>query len=196
MHPKISFITPTIARDSLTTACDSLLAQTYQNWEQIVVVDSIRQKRDWHNLVPQDARIHVVEYVRRTDGNDCGNSARHVGWCFASGDYLAYLDDDNYMYNDRALQQIVEQIDGEDVILFPIMFVGGYFPAETPPTVDHIDTGQIFHKKYIGGSPVQWMVEPGLSNDGIFISNCWSCAESKTALKGEPLIRHVGRNYG
>ncbi len=95
-----SIIIPTIGRDSLQRAVSSVLDQlfTSASFEVIVVNDSGKSlpEEPWMN----DPRLTLVQTVRR---ERC--VARNTGAAIAKGDYLFFLDDDDWLLQD-ALQNL------------------------------------------------------------------------------------------
>ena len=87
-----SVIIPTIGRESVRRAVTSVLDQSFSaaEVEVIVVNDSGRdlQPADWL----QDRHVQVVHTQRRER-----NFARNTGAAVAKGDYLWFLDDDDWM---------------------------------------------------------------------------------------------------
>jgi glycosyltransferase involved in cell wall biosynthesis len=72
---------------------ESVLAQSYRNWELVVVVDGAEDGTLRVLEAFDDARVHVLE---REHGGQA--AARNAGLDKASGDFVVYLDDDNVMY--------------------------------------------------------------------------------------------------
>ncbi len=103
-NPLVSVIIPTFnATGRLQKAIDSVLKQTYRNFEIIVVDD---------NDEGSDGRKKTESIMRRYDGkgmikylkhehNRNGSAARNTGLNVSSGDYLAFLDDDDEYYPAR-----------------------------------------------------------------------------------------------
>jgi len=95
-HPKVTVITTTFNRPrELETALQSIRAQTYHNWEAIVVNDG-----------GQDVS-HVIEGLddkrfKYTNSKHLGRpEALNLGLKQATGKYVAYLDDDDIWYPDH-----------------------------------------------------------------------------------------------
>lgn len=92
--PKVSIIMPTHNRVArLSTAIASVKAQSYSNWELVVVDDDSRDTTADFLETVDDARIVKLRTVR---GSACGS--RNVGLDHATGEIIAYLDDDNTMH--------------------------------------------------------------------------------------------------
>lgn len=95
---KVSVITPTYKRsDYLNEAIDSVLSQTYQNIE-IIVVDDNGNESEYRDktriLMEQYADNPKVQYVMLPK-NVGGAMARNAGIEKATGDLIAFLDDDD-----------------------------------------------------------------------------------------------------
>lgn len=92
--PKVSVIMPTHNRAArLPTAIASVKAQSYSNWELVVIDDDSQDTTADFLETLDDARIVKLRTVR---GSACGS--RNVGLDHATGDIIAYLDDDNTMH--------------------------------------------------------------------------------------------------
>ena len=95
-----SIILPTFnRRDSLTRALDSVAAQTYTDWELLVVDDG--SSDDTVNMVlgRDDPRIRYITQVSAGE-----SAARNTGLDLARGDYITFLDsDDEWLPNFLAL---------------------------------------------------------------------------------------------
>lgn len=94
--PEISVIIPAYcAADHLHVSVDSLLAQTYHDFEAIIVEDcspdSGATLAEAHRLAGLDSRISVY----RTDRNEGCGGARNVGMRHARGRYITFLDADD-----------------------------------------------------------------------------------------------------
>lgn len=101
LKPKVSVIIPTHNRAALVTeAINSVLAQTFKDFELIVVDDgSTDNTRD--ALKGYADRIHYIyqENQRRSE-------ARNTGIKAASGEYIAFLDDDDLWLPDKLEKQV------------------------------------------------------------------------------------------
>lgn len=94
--PKVSVVTTLYNQGKyLKDAIDSLDAQTLKDWECIIVDDgsSDDSLEIALRLVGDDKRFKVV-----TKENSGVAGARNFGIALANGEYLAYLDSDDYLY--------------------------------------------------------------------------------------------------
>ena len=91
VSPEISVVIPTIGRDYLREAVDSVLSQTFGGFELIVVCDGADTAQVRASL-PSDARVKIVGQPRR------GVSvARNAGAALSRADIVAFLDDDDLL---------------------------------------------------------------------------------------------------
>ena len=106
--PLVSVIVPTYKRaDRLTKALNSISNQSYKNLEILVVNDNeVNSKWDKETnkvlLACEDSRLRTIHTAGRTGGG----SARNYACRQAMGDYLAFLDDDEFL-SDKVETQLV-----------------------------------------------------------------------------------------
>ncbi|SFG22516.1 glycosyltransferase family 2 protein [Streptococcus equinus] len=101
---KVSVIIPTYKRSAfLVRAIESVLNQTYKNIELIIVDDndsgSIYRKENERKLDSYVKSNKVIYLKHETNKN--GASARNTGLKIAKGDYITFLDDDDFYLKDR-----------------------------------------------------------------------------------------------
>jgi glycosyltransferase involved in cell wall biosynthesis len=103
-NPLISIIIPTYNRAHLIgETLDSVLAQTYRNWECIIVDDGSTDTTESvvNFYVEKDDRF---QYYKRTSAyKSGGNGARNYGFDVSKGEYVNWFDSDDLMLPD-ALQ--------------------------------------------------------------------------------------------
>ena len=106
---KISVIISTKNRnDLLNQAVDSVINQTYNNWELYIINDS----KEEIILKTTDPRINI-EINKRTSG---ANGARNTGINLSSGEFIAFLDDDDTWEQNKLAKQL-KIMKNTDVIL-------------------------------------------------------------------------------
>jgi glycosyltransferase involved in cell wall biosynthesis len=94
----ITFIIPTIGRNSLLDSIESLINQDYSNWEAIIVFDGVK-----NNFDINDKRITLVEIEKKIGNLEKKNSAgnvRNFGFKYVkNSEWIGFLDDDDYLSN-------------------------------------------------------------------------------------------------
>lgn len=111
----ITVITPTYNRDEyLSTAVDSVLNQSYTDWELLVIDDNKPESESRKTTAEvmskyTDPRIHYIQ----NEKNMGGAAARNVGIFQAKGDYIAFLDDDDMYLPDRLEVQCKQMVEND-----------------------------------------------------------------------------------
>jgi glycosyltransferase involved in cell wall biosynthesis len=163
---KISIITPTIQRQSLIRCCESVDAQTFSNWEHVIMVDCEEFDRPLIEKIEESPRraIYKCSIPHRNYGNTC----RHNAWTLSTGDYCLYLDCDNFLSHPYVLAQIASSIESNVFFtpqwaIFPILRHGQVF-FNDPPGLCKTDTANMVIRRNIA----QWPDGPEYTMDGIF----------------------------
>ena len=102
--PLVSCIIPTHNRASkVTAAIESVLSQTYRNFELLIVDDqSVDHTSDVVELISQkDSRVKYLLNPRKG-----ANNARNFGIVNARGEYIALLDDDDVWMDSKLEKQL------------------------------------------------------------------------------------------
>jgi O-antigen biosynthesis protein len=101
--PLVSIVVPTIGNiPYLGSALQSIAAQTYANWEIVLVSDGGPNLEHFVGSLPCAGR---VTYVRRTN-REGPAAARNTAFDFLHGGIVAYLDEDN-LWDPRHLEVVV-----------------------------------------------------------------------------------------
>ncbi len=113
MNPKVTVIITTYQGDQkLLRAVESVIKQTYTNIEIIVVDDNgkgtEKQKMTAQMLSEFIVNNKIKYLVHKTNMN--GSAARNTGLRNSTGEYIAFLDDDDVFYPTR-IQKCVEAIE-------------------------------------------------------------------------------------
>src|SRR5688500_9781977 len=102
-NPIVSVVIPTYNRAHLIRrAIDSVVAQTFADWELIVVDDA--SKDDAEGVVRSygDSRMRYV----RHDVNKGASAARNTGLYAAHGEFVAFLDSDDEWLPEKLASQV------------------------------------------------------------------------------------------
>jgi GT2 family glycosyltransferase len=121
----ISVVIPTRNRpELLKRAVGSALAQTFEDFEVIVVIDGADAQTVEALSFIQDSRLRWAELPESKGGNN----ARNVGSSMANGTWIAFLDDDDEWFPDKLKCQaelISQSSDDESLVLSCRFFVRG-----------------------------------------------------------------------
>ena len=120
--PVLSIIVPIYNVEQWLSACiDSVLSQTFLDWELILVNDgsSDRSGAICDEYATRDARIRVIHKA-----NGGVNTARNAGIQASNGEYITFIDADDAFYTPDTLEKnmryMIEDINKEiDVVSMP-----------------------------------------------------------------------------
>ena len=107
IEPLVSIIIPTFNRAHLIgETLNSVLAQTYTNWECIVVDDGSTDETD-KVMADYCAKDQRFQYHHRPDNRlPGGNGARNHGLEITEGDFIIFFDSDDLMTTDHIKEKI------------------------------------------------------------------------------------------
>lgn len=84
---------------------NSIISQTYKNWELIIIDDCSPDKNTdmvLNHIKMMDDRIHIL----KTEKNGGAGAARNLGIDVAQGRYLAFCDSDDWWYPNKLEEQL------------------------------------------------------------------------------------------
>ena len=100
--PRVSVVIPTRGRPELAQrALRSVLAQAFESFEIVVVIDGPDHETGETLRGFRDERLHVVHLGESVGGSE----ARNIGVRFSRGEWIAFLDDDDEWYADKLEKQ-------------------------------------------------------------------------------------------
>jgi|SRR6476469_2857301 len=176
MKPLVSVITPTWQRHELLIerCIPSVQAQDYSAIEHIVVSDGPDEE-----LNQADLGVRYFQLACHPQLSYWGNAARLLGLEHATGDFIAYLDDDN-AFRPQHIGRLVADMEKHDragftysQMKFHHLNGDSFIVGSPPPRCGQIDTSIILHRREIlevatweGGRPtVDWdLVERWMVN--------------------------------
>jgi len=105
----VSVVIPTYKRaEGLLRAVNSVLTQSYSNIE-VIVVDDNNPDTVWRKETSSKMSLFAenphVKYLMH-DRNINGSAARNTGLNHAKGDFVCFLDDDDFFYADKIKKQV------------------------------------------------------------------------------------------
>ena len=123
----VTFIVPTIGRDTLARTLRSLLAQTDTDWKAIVVADYVR-----HFQLPiGDPRFFLFPLrVKLGEGHQSG-LVRNCGLALNVSPWCGFVDDDDRL-DAQYVEWLRQESDGSDLFVFRM--------AYSPPREDKVET--------------------------------------------------------
>lgn len=135
---KVSIITATFGRSLLKRAVASVNNMSYKNWEHLVVYDGTRWKIDPSPFTHPNRKFLCSN--KRGRYKDGGNMGKNAGVNNATGDYILFLDDDNY-YTESGIENLVSELpESCPWAIFPIMRFGVRF-IHKDISYGHVDGG-------------------------------------------------------
>ncbi len=117
---KISVIVPVYNAEKCLPKCvESVMAQTYADWELVLIDDGSRDS-SWNIICEYEKKDHRIIGIRQENGGP--GKARNTGLKSATGDYAVFLDSDDYIDPDY-FQLLQEKAENADVVFIDILQV-------------------------------------------------------------------------
>jgi teichuronic acid biosynthesis glycosyltransferase TuaG len=116
--PLVSVVIPVFNRFRyVLRSIDSVIAQTYKNWEIIIVDDCSLEIFNLDNNYLNNYRIKII----RNEKNLGSGLSRQKALEIATGNYVAFLDSDDY-YHENFLQKTVNRLNERNLIIGVYVF--------------------------------------------------------------------------
>ena len=110
---KITFIIPTIGRETLYNSINSLLNQTIKEWNAIIIFDGIKQ-----NFYISDDRIIIIEIDKKGKDFNSAGYVRNYGMDLVKTEWIGFLDDDDIIADDY-IETFYKELDNyNDISVF------------------------------------------------------------------------------
>ncbi|OCL25568.1 hypothetical protein U472_14650 [Orenia metallireducens] len=108
----VSVIIPTYRRpDKLDDAINSVMQQTYNNWELLIIDDNnegSEYRQETEKFMKSYTNNKKINYIKHKE-NQGGSAARNTGIKNSRGEYIAFLDDDD-KWDFTKLEKMVNKI--------------------------------------------------------------------------------------
>lgn len=144
MQEIISIIVPVYNVENYLERCvESILKQTYTNFELLLINDGSTDQSGelCDQLVSKNGNIKVFHLKNAGVSN-----ARNVGIQNSTGEWITFVDSDDFITNDY-LETLISAVDGDDSIGFSIA------------RLHHIKNGQITELPVFSGKEEKWSTE-------------------------------------
>jgi len=143
---KITFIIPTIGRETLSESIISLQKQTNPNWNAIIIFDGIKS-----NININDPRIKIIEIEKKGRDKNSAGLVRNNGIKLVNTKWIGFLDDDDYLADDyiETFYKELKLNPDLDVLIYRMKVKENIFPElETDNFyINHVGISFIINKK-------------------------------------------------
>jgi len=105
MNDKVSIVTPSYnSQRFIKDTIDSVFAQTYENWEMIIVDDNSKDNSVEYikELIKNNSKIKLISLEKNVGAAE----ARNIALDEAQGRYVAFLDSDDIWLEDKLQEQL------------------------------------------------------------------------------------------
>ena len=114
-RPTVSILTPTFNHERFIAECiESVLSQTYENWEMIIVDDGSND--DTPEIVKRYNDPRIISIRKKNRGIDCLGENYNHALRMAKGKYLLILEGDDFLPRNRIERQL-PSFEDEGVVL-------------------------------------------------------------------------------
>ncbi len=180
-QPEISIIVPVYNMGRYLRQCvDSILAQTFQNWECLLIDDGSTDDSGeiCEEYAEKDKRIRVV--YKKNGGL---SSARNVGVSLAQADLIGFVDSDDWIDVDMYmnLYQSMKENDSD------IAVCGIYFDMSGKSVPKPV----LIEEDVLEGKNALWLI----LEDKYITSYAWNKLYKKSLLKGLPFPEILFEDY-
>jgi glycosyltransferase involved in cell wall biosynthesis len=114
---KITFVIPTINRDTLARAIESLKNQTVNDWNAIVVFDGVEE------ICFNDSRIQSLRIEKSGVAGQSG-VVRNYGIKGCKTEWIGFLDDDDTITPDY-VETLLNKYEDKDLVIWKMIYADG-----------------------------------------------------------------------
>lgn len=116
----VTFIIPTISRETLDRTLRSLVEQGEDDWNAVVVADAVE---DFKPPI-RDNRIVCLNLKDKLGSSNHGGEVRNQGLCHANGEWIGFVDDDDRLDSEYTYRLKAES-HGSDLVVFRMKYPDG-----------------------------------------------------------------------
>jgi len=197
MTPRVSIVLPTFQRpELLARAIDTVMAQSIEDWELIVVDDNDPMHPDRNATVDTmaayagDRRISLVKH----ESNRGGSAARNSGIGLARAPWIAFLDDDDEWHPEKLERQltVAEAADTDVALVYCMIRVRRAVSTRVRSFTTPLQEGHVrglLRRNFIGSTSCVVCRASALHAIGLF-------DEHLTARQDVDLYVRLAKRYG
>jgi glycosyltransferase involved in cell wall biosynthesis len=117
--PLVTFIIPTIGRDTLTRTIESLEKQTNINWKAIIIFDGCTPTIELNS-----DKIQIIQIDKKGEGINSAGNVRNEGIKHATTEWIAFVDDDDTIASNyvETFYNEIQEFNNMDVIIFRMSY--------------------------------------------------------------------------
>jgi len=121
----ITYIIPTIGRETLQNSIHSLINQTIKEWYAIIIFDGMKA-----SFVNKDKRIKIIEVEKLGLNVNSAGLVRNYALSFVETEWVAFLDDDDIISDDyiESFYKEIELYPETDLLIFRMNNHGRIIP--------------------------------------------------------------------
>jgi glycosyltransferase involved in cell wall biosynthesis len=118
-NPLVTFIIPTIGRDTLTRTIESLEKQTNENWKAIIIFDACSP-----NIELNSEKIQIIQIEKKGEGSNSAGNVRNEGIKLATTEWIAFVDDDDTIASNyvETFYNEIQEFNNMDIIIFRMSY--------------------------------------------------------------------------
>ena len=129
--------------EAVEKAVQSVLCQTYQDFEILIVDDNVNNSKESELIKAAFSQREKITYIKQ-DGNKGACAARNLGIKNAKGEFVAFLDDDDTWEPDKLNMQL-DRFKTADEKVAMVYCLGDVVDISTePPTVSEYYTTNLY----------------------------------------------------
>lgn len=142
---RFSIVIPNYNSEKWVKKClESILSQTFKDYE-IVFVDDISEDRSLEMATEIIGDKQPAQIIKNTTKRLNGGS-RNVGIAAAKGEYILCIDCDDWLADDKVLEDIDKKLNGEDIMYLGFRIIGGKYKEDI--ILNFKDKEEEFHNFY------------------------------------------------
>lgn len=123
MNPKVTFIIPSINRDTLKDSIKSLLCQSNTNWQCIIIYDGV-DGDDFDDDRIKTLKIEKTGTLSVTGLHGESGLVRNYGISNCDSEWIAFLDDDDTI-SENYVKDLFEKYHHYDFVVFRMQYIDG-----------------------------------------------------------------------
>ncbi len=168
----ITFVIPSIGRQTLQNTIESIMAQTIGDWKVVIVMDGVYCPYCW-----EDERIRIYKIAKSGENVNHAGNVRNFGIQQVKSEWIAFLDDDDIIHP-KYIETFWNEIDekdnyvGIDVFVFRMKLGERIVPSFQQKDIVPFDVGISFlvRKSVLEKNNIKFV--PDGMEDYFFLQQC------------------------